>query len=153
MCCFKESRYNLNKVALRHPPVFWPRKHAFGIFRMEKRNKSSGDLRKMKLKGKLNSYNVSFYQVLQANFYLKKFFFVLCIKVKLGSEGGHATLRTRRRKTARHSIVFKASRDYLRLTDLPKKYRDGCFKIPYICDKMDCFTKYCRTQSTTSSTE
>lgn len=88
----------------------------------------------MKLKGKLNSYNVSFYQVLQANFYLKKFFFVLCIKVRLGSERGHATLRTRRRKTARHRVVVKASRDYLRLTDLPKKYRDGCFKF-HTCER------------------
>lgn len=44
-------------------------------------------------------------------------------------------------------IFIKLSHDYFELIeDLPKKYKDGCFKIPYILDKMDSY--YCQKQPT-----
>ena len=46
-------------------------------------------------------------------------------------------------------IFIKVSCDYFKLIEeLPKMYKDGCFKIPYILDKTDPFTKYCQMQST-----
>lgn len=81
-------------------------------------------------------------------------FLCFAFKVKLGSWWGPSTLRTRRGDTARRVIVIKVSCDDFRLREeLPKKYKDGCFKIPYIRDKMDASTKYRQTQLTPSSTE
>lgn len=132
MSVFNERGCGLSRVARGPLPAFWPRwEHAFGIFRMKKQEKPWAlgimTFKNTELLGRV---------VLPGSAGRLLFEGIVCVcfsfKVKLGSWGGHSTLRAQQRKTASRRTSIAESQDcFKRTAELPQKYKDGYFEIPY----------------------